>query len=174
MLSNQEHCTAFPIIKCLLILPCFLAMWLAGHRAGYRHPAQSIQLPNKTENVFLTKLSRILGKLGKVIKLRKKLLIKLLSDYFSENSRWVFGQFSENLRINRKPWENNFGLIPWKYSFVKIFFRRIVGKLSEYFRFCHLINYLLTGLFVPYHEIQSPRFLHTDLASSGRTSKPRA
>ena len=50
-------------------------------------------------------------------------LRKLLSDYFLENSRSVFGQFSENLKINKKPWENDFGLITWK-----VFFRRIVGK----------------------------------------------
>ena len=37
-----------------------------------------------------------------------------------------------------------------------------------------VINYLLTGLLVPYREILSPRFLRTDLASSVRTSKPRA
>ena len=37
-----------------------------------------------------------------------------------------------------------------------------------------LINYSLTGLLVPYREILSPRFLRTDLASSVRTSKPRA
>ena len=58
------------------------------------------------------------------------------------------------------------------------FFRRIVGKFSvnvpEYFRFFHVINYLLTGLLVPYREILSPRFLRKDLASSVRTSKPRA
>ena len=29
-------------------------------------------------------------------------------------------------------------------------FRQIVGECSGYFRFCHLINYLLTGLLVPY------------------------
>ena len=30
--------------------------------------------------------------------------------YFSEYSRLVFGQFSGNLKINIKPWENDFGL----------------------------------------------------------------
>ena len=52
--------------------------------------------------------------------------------------------------------------------------REILGEFSEYFRFRNIISYLLTGLLVPYHEILSPRFLHTDLASSVRTSKPRA
>ena len=36
--------------------------------------------------------------------------------------------------------------------------RQIVGQRLEYFRFCHVINYLLTGLLVPYREILSPRF----------------
>ena len=52
--------------------------------------------------------------------------------------------------------------------------RGILGEFSEYFRFSHIINYLLTGLLVPYREILSPRFLRTDLASSVRTSNPRA
>ena len=52
--------------------------------------------------------------------------------------------------------------------------REIIGEFSEYFRFCHLINYLLTGLVVPYLEILRPRFLRTDLVSSVRTSKPWA
>ena len=100
----------------------------------------SFQLPNKTENAYLTKLSQILGKLRKVIKLGKILLIRLVSDYFSENSRWVFGQFLENLRINRKPWENDLGLISWKENFSEN-----CRLMFGYFRFCHLINYLLTG-----------------------------
>ena len=48
--------------------------------------------------------------------------------------------------------------------------RKIVGECLEYFRFFHIINYLLTGLLVSYLEILSPRFLRTDLASSVRTS----
>ena len=39
------------------------------------------------------------------------LFIKLVMDYFSENSRLVFAQFSGNLKINGKPKENGFGLI---------------------------------------------------------------
>ena len=54
---------------------------------------------------------KILGKLRKLIKLGKMLFIKLMSDYFSENYRYVFGQFSENLKINGKPWENDLRLI---------------------------------------------------------------
>ena len=53
-------------------------------------------------------------------------------------------------------------------------FRESFGECSEYFRFRHIINYLLTGLLVPYSEILSPRFLRTDLVSSVRTSKLRA
>ena len=34
-----------------------------------------------------------------------------MSDYFSENSRLVYGQFSGTLKTNEKPWENDFGLI---------------------------------------------------------------
>ena len=121
-------------------------------------------------NRMFDKISQILGKLRKAIKLRKMLSIKLVSGHFSENSRWVFWQFSENLRTNRKPWENYFGLISWK-----IFFRRIVGKLSVNVRNIFVFDYyLLTGLLVQYREKLSPRFLCTDLASSVRTSKPRA
>ena len=97
------------------------------------------------------------------------LFIKLVSDYCSENSWLVFGKF-ENQRKTLEKWF-------WT-NFVKNIFsenyRQIVGECSEYFRFCYLINYLLTGLLVPYREILSPRFLRTDLASSVRTSKPRA
>ena len=39
--------------------------------------------------------------------------------------RLFFGKLSENLKINRKPWGNDFGLISWK-----VFFWKIVGKLS--------------------------------------------
>ena len=59
------------------------------------------------------------------MKLGKTLLVKLMNDYFSGNSWWVFGQFSENLKINRKPYENDSGLIS-----SKIAFRKIVGKFS--------------------------------------------
>ena len=78
--------------------------------------------------------------------------------------RTIFGK-SENRQktLGKRCWTN----------FVKTFFRRVVGQCSEYFRFCLEINYLLTGLLVPYHEILSPRFLRTDLARSVRTSKPR-
>ena len=55
--------------------------------------------------------------------------MKLLNDYFSGNSREVFGQFPENLNVNRKPWENYSGLI-----FVKNNSSEIVGKMSVNFR----------------------------------------
>ena len=45
--------------------------------------------------------------------------------------------------------------------------RQILGEYSEKFRFCHLINYLLTGLLLPYHELLSPRFY-------ARTSQARS
>ena len=112
---------------------------------------------------------KILGKLRKVMKLVKMFLIKFASNYFFVIFSVSFQKFSENLKIVRKPPENDFGLISWK-----IFSQKIVSKLSEYFRFCHLINYLLTRLLVPYREILSPHFLRTDLASSVHTSKPQA
>ena len=104
---------------------------------------------------------KILGKLPKVIKLGKMSLIKLSSDYFSENSRWIFGKYGNQQKTLGK----------WFWSnFVKNVFsencRLMVGECSEYFRFCHVINYLLTGLLVPYREILNPCFLRTDLASS--------
>ena len=37
--------------------------------------------------------------------------IKVVSDYFSGNSRLAFGKFSGNLKINGKPCKNDFGLI---------------------------------------------------------------
>ena len=44
-------------------------------------------------------------------------------------------------------------------NFVKNnFFWKIVGECSKYFRFCHLINYLLTGWLVSHLEILIPRF----------------
>ena len=59
--------------------------WLIIGQDSAILPDGLIQLPNKTENVCLTKcltkLSQILGKLRKIIKLGKMLLIKLVSDY---------------------------------------------------------------------------------------------
>ena len=54
---------------------------------------------------------KILGKLGKVIKLGSKAFHKTREGLFLGNSRLVFGQFSGNLKINGKPWENDFGLV---------------------------------------------------------------
>ena len=45
--------------------------------------------------------------------------------------------------------------------------RQILGKCSVHFRFCYMINYLLTGLLVPCSEILSPRFY-------ARTSQARS
>ena len=84
----------------------------ADHRAGQRHPARWIQLLNKTEKAPRSNLyHNIRGKLPKDLKVDKMPLIKLLSDYFLESSRCVFGQFLEKLKINRKPWENDLGPI---------------------------------------------------------------
>ena len=141
------------LIIWLLILPCFRTIRLADHRAGWRW----IQLPNKTETACLTKLSQILGKFWKVIKLGKMLLIKVVSNYFSENSLIIFGKFENQQKTSVKWFLTNL----WKN-----FLWRIVST------FCHRINYLLTGLLVPYCEILSPPFLRSDLASSLRTSKP--
>ena len=44
------------------------------------------------------------------MKIVKMLLIKPVSHYFFGKFS-VFGQISEILKINRKPWENDFGLI---------------------------------------------------------------
>ena len=115
--------------------PALLSRSLIGWSS--RYPARWIQLPNEIDNACLTKLSQILEKLQKVIKLGKVFLKNLWAIFFPI----ILGEFSENSRINRKPWENDFGLISWK-----IFFRRIVGQCSEYFRFWHIINYLLSGL----------------------------
>ena len=83
--------------------------------------------------------------------------------------RTFFGKFEYQ--------QKTLGKLFWT-NFVKNNFsencREILGEFSEYFRFRHLINYLLTGLLVPYSEIITPRFLRTDLASSVRTSNPRA
>ena len=88
------------------------------------------------------------------------LLIKLVSDYVLENSRCVLGKFS---KINRKPRENDFGLISC---------RRNVGKLSvnvrNIFVLPNKIKYLLTGLLVPYREILIPRSVYA------RTSQARS
>ena len=58
-----------------------------------------------------SKLSQILGKIRKIIKLRKMLFIKLESDYFSENYLLVFSQSFGKFENQRKPWENDFRLI---------------------------------------------------------------
>ena len=73
-------------------------------------------------------------------------------------------------------WDRWRSLAKYKFGFRMIvaIAEQFASECSEYSRFCHIINYLLTGLLVPYHEILSPRFLHTDLASSVGTSKPRA
>ena len=85
------------------------------------------------------------GKLQKDTKFWKMLNTKLVSDCFSEN-----------LKINRKPCENDLHDIT-RNNFSENY-RQIIGECSEYFRFFHIIKYLSTGLLVPYREILSPNF----------------
>ena len=157
------------ILNYMAILPALLSRNLTGWSSGRIAPSCPMDWAARQN---WKNCLKILGKLRKVIKLGKTLLIKLVSYYLSGSSRRVLGQFSENLKINSKPWKNDLTI------FVKNNFLencpQILSECSEYFRFCHLINHLLTGLLVPYREILSPRFLHTDLASSVRTSKLRA
>ena len=61
----------------------FLSILLVDNGPGQRYPVQLIQLLNKIEDVCSPKFS---GKFRKTIKLWKTLLIKIVSDYFSENS----------------------------------------------------------------------------------------
>ena len=56
-----------------------------------------------------------------------------------ENYQLVFGQFLGNFKINGKLWENDFRLILLKKISENC--RQTVGECSEYFCFCHLINY---------------------------------
>ena len=73
------------------------------------HPARWMQLPNKIDDACLTKLSQILGKLRKVIKLGKS--NKLVSDFLEISvSFWKFEKQQKTL-------ENDFGLIREKYFF---------------------------------------------------------
>ena len=74
---------------------------------------------------MLTKISQNSRKSSESYKTQEILLTKLVNDYFSGNFRWVFGQFSEILKINRKHWENDSGLVSWN-----IFFWKIVGIFS--------------------------------------------
>ena len=78
--------------------------------------------------------------------------------------RAILGKFENQQKtLGKRFWTN----------FVKKIFAELSVNVRNIFVFCHVINYLLTGLLVPYREILSPRFLRTDLASSVRTSKPR-
>ena len=59
------------------------------------------------------------------MKLGEMLLIKPVSDYYSRNSRLVFGQFSEKNENQQKTLGNDFEPISRK-----IIFRKIVCKFS--------------------------------------------
>ena len=148
--------------------PSLLSRSLIGWSSGRIAP--SCPIDSAAKQSWKRRLTKIVSKCSenfkKAIKLGKMHLIKFVSNYSGANSRWVFGQFLENVKINRKPQGNNFGLISWGNDFSE-YYRQILGASSEYFRFCCVINYLITGLLFPYREILSPRFY----ASSVRTSK---
>ena len=57
----------------------------------------STKLTTHVDQSFL----KILGKLRKIINLGKMLFVKLVSNYFSENYRLVFGQFSGKLKSTK-------------------------------------------------------------------------
>ena len=93
------------VIQWLLILPCFLAVWLADHLAGQRHPARWIQLLNKTENAPWPKLSQNSQKTSESYKtrgnasdkIRDRLIFREILDEFSDNFRKIW-KSTENLR----------------------------------------------------------------------------
>ena len=150
--------------------PALLSRNLIGWSSGRKAPScPKDSAAKRNWNRMFDKISQILGKLRKVIKLGKMLSVKLVSDYFSENSRWVFWQFFENFGINRKPCENDFRPILWK---------NIFWELSANCRLMFIIfSFLITIIdriarAVPWKT--KPSLLCMDLASSVRTSKPRA
>ena len=87
---------------------------------------------------------KLLRKLQKVMKFRKMFLIKLVSDYFSKNSRWIFGTFENQQKTLGKRF--------WTIFVKKIIFRQILSACSVHFHFCHVINYALTGLLMPHFK----------------------
>ena len=103
---------------------------------------------------------KILEKIRNVIELVKMLSINLVSDYFSENSRCVFRTIFEEFESQQKTLGKRFWTNFKKKTSENCL--QIFGECSEHFRFCHIVNYLLTGLLVLF------------LASSVRTSNFRA
>ena len=70
---------------------------------------------------------KVLAKFRKVIKLGRKGSDKTRDRLmFREILGEIDGQLSENLKINRKPWEIDFGLVLQKKGF-----RQILGKRLE-------------------------------------------
>ena len=90
------------------------------------------------------------------------LFIRLLNDYFLENSLTTFRKLENQQKTLGKLFLSNFV----KKSFSENC-RQIVGECLEYFRFWHIINYLLTGLLMPSREILSPRKLGPYFKTSG-------
>ena len=83
-----------------------------------------------------------------------------MGDNFLEDSWGVFRKFGNQKETLRKWFWTNFV----KNNFSENC-RQILGECSKYFRFAIIMNYLLTVLLVPHHEILSPRFLRMDLTS---------
>ena len=151
--------------------PALLSRNLTGWSSGRIAPSfQKDSAAKQNWKCMLVEIVyRFSGKLQKVMKLGKMLLIKLVS-YYLLDPRWVLGQFPENLKINGTPWENDFALISWT-----IVFRKLSANSRRMFRIfllLPLINYLLTGLFVL--NTKPSLFLRTDLVSLVHTSKSRA
>ena len=61
----------------------------------------------------------------------------------------IFGKFENQQKILGKRFRNNFVKNNFSDNCGKI-----LGECSEYFRFCHKINYLLTGLLVPCRAVK--------------------
>ena len=88
---------------------------------------------NETENARQPKLSQDSWKTLESYKIRG-------NDFDKTLDRLLFGKFE----INRKPWENHFGLISWKIFFLEL--STNCWWMLEYCRFCLKINYLLTWI----------------------------
>ena len=139
--------------------------WLSG-RIAPSCPLDSAAKQNWKRT--LTKLSQNSRKTSESYKTRERTFDKTRERFFFGNSQWIFRTNFGKLENQQKT------LGKWFWTnFVKNNFSenclQILGECSEYFRFCHLINNLLTGFLVPYREILSLVFQ----ASSVRTPKPR-
>ena len=168
-------CWEWVIITCeswILALHIFIR-WLATHPAlllrnliGWSsgritHPARWSAAKQNSSTKIVSKSSESFGSYKTGENAFDKTLERSFFGKFSVSFVTIFGKFKNQQKALGK----------WFWSnFVKNIFsgncRKIVRECSEYFRFYHLINYLLTILLVMYREILSLRFLRTDLASS--------